>query len=89
MPTCLRHGEETLVLVLGPGGGSSLSPCNASDGRIPQRLRCGHEWPPCSRSVEQSPSHVAHQLPGDAGHVLSTETLPPGPKRSPCVGVQR
>ncbi len=32
MPTCLRHVEETLVLVSGPGAGSSLSLCNASDG---------------------------------------------------------
>ncbi len=30
MPTCLIHVEETLVLVSGPGAGSSLSPCNAS-----------------------------------------------------------
>ncbi|KAI2664001.1 ORF V: Enzymatic polyprotein [Labeo rohita] len=27
MPTCLGHVEETLVLVSGPGAGSSLSPC--------------------------------------------------------------
>ncbi len=47
MPMCLRHVEETLVLVLWPGAGSSLSPRNASDGRIPHRLGSGHEWPPC------------------------------------------
>ncbi len=29
MPTCLRHVEETLVLVSRPGAGSSLSPRNA------------------------------------------------------------
>ncbi len=89
MPTCLRYVEETLVLVLGPGAGSSLSPRNASDGHIPHRLGSGHEWPPCPRSVERSPSHVAHQLPGDAGRVSSTETLPPRPKRSPFVGAHR
>ncbi len=37
------------------------------------------------RSVERSSSLVAHQLPRDAGRVSSTETLPPGPKRPPCV----
>ncbi len=41
------------------------------------------------RSVEWSPSHVAHQLTGDVGRVSSTETLPPRPKRSPCVGAHR
>ncbi len=35
----------------------------------------GHEWPPCPRSVEWLPSHVAHQLPGDAGRVSSTKIL--------------
>ncbi len=64
-----------------PGFGSSLSPHNASDGRIPDQLGSGHEWPPCLRSVEWSPSQVAHQLPGDAGHVSSTQTLSPGPKK--------
>ncbi len=44
MPTCLGHVEETLVLVSGPGPGSSLSPRNASDGCIPDRLGGGHEW---------------------------------------------
>ncbi len=44
---------------------------------------------PCPRFVEGSPSHVAHQLAGDVGHVSSTETLPPRPKRSPCVGAHR
>ncbi|KAI2668522.1 Transposon Tf2-11 polyprotein [Labeo rohita] len=38
MPTCLRHVEETLVLVSGPGAGSSLSQRNASDRRIPHQL---------------------------------------------------
>ncbi|XP_058653777.1 uncharacterized protein LOC131553263 [Onychostoma macrolepis] len=32
---------------------------------------------------------MAHQLPGDAGRVSSTETLSDGPKRSPCVGAHR
>ncbi|KAL0151218.1 hypothetical protein M9458_053409, partial [Cirrhinus mrigala] len=69
MPTCLGHVEETLVLVSGPGVGSSLPPRNASDGRVPHRLGSGHEWPPRLWSVERSPSCLAHQLPGDAGHV--------------------
>ncbi|KAI2644258.1 Transposon Ty3-G Gag-Pol polyprotein [Labeo rohita] len=86
LPTCPGHVEETLVLVSGPGAGSSLSPRNASDGRVPHRLGSGHEWPPCLRSVERSPTHVAHKLPGDAGRVSSSETLSPGPKRPPCVG---
>ncbi|KAL0149704.1 hypothetical protein M9458_054987 [Cirrhinus mrigala] len=67
MPTCLRYVEEALVPVPGPGVRSSLSPRNASDGRVSHRLGCGHEWPPRPRSVERSPSHLAHQLPGDAG----------------------
>ncbi len=78
-----------MVLVSGPGSGSSLSPRNTSDGCIPDRLGSGHEWPSCPRSVEWSPSHVAHQLPGDAGHVLSTQTLSSRPKKSPCVGTHR
>ncbi|KAI2657288.1 Transposon Ty3-G Gag-Pol polyprotein [Labeo rohita] len=81
MPTCLGHVEETLVLVSGPSAGSSLSPRNASDGRIPHRLGSGHEWPPRPRSVERSPSSLALQLPGDAGRVSGTETLLPGPMR--------
>ncbi len=87
MPTCLRHVEETLVLVSGPGAGSSLSLCNASDRRVPHWLGSSHEWPLGPRSVERSPSLVAHQQPGDAGHVSGIETLSPRPKRSPCVGV--
>ncbi len=39
MPTCHRHVETTLVLVSGPGAGSSLSQHNASNGRVPH-------WPP-------------------------------------------
>ncbi len=89
MPNCLRHVEETLVLVSGPGAGRSLSPRNASDGRVPHRLGSGHEWPLGPRSVERSSSHMAHQLPGDAGRVSSTETLSPRPKRLPCVGVHQ
>ncbi len=78
-----------MVLVLGPGAGSSLSPRNASNGRIPHRLESGHEWPSCPQSVEQSPSHMAHQLPGDAGCVSGSETFSPGPERLSCVGVHR
>ncbi len=89
VPTCLRHVETTLVLVSGPGAGSSMSLRNNSDGRIPHRLGSSHGWPPCPRSVEWSPFHVAHQLAGDAGCVSGSETLSPKPKRSPCVGAQR
>ncbi|KAI2664009.1 Transposon Ty3-G Gag-Pol polyprotein [Labeo rohita] len=89
LPTCPGHVEEALVLVSGPGVGSSLSPRNASDGRVPHRLGSGHEWPPCPRSVERSATHVAHKLPGDAGRVSGSETLSPGPKRPPCVGPHR
>ncbi len=78
MPTCLGYVEETLVLVSGPGPGSSLPLRNASDGCIPDRLGGSYEWPPCPRSVEWSPSHMAHQLPGDAGHVSSTKTFSSG-----------
>ncbi len=89
MPTCLGHVEETLVLVSGPGIGSSLSPRNAINGHVLDQLGSGHEWPPCPWSVEKSPSRVAHQLPGDAGRVSSTQTLSSGPKRPPCVGTHR
>ncbi len=89
MPTYLGHVEGTLVLVSGPGPGSSLPPRNASDGCIPDRLGGGHEWPPCPWSVEWSPSHVAHQLPGDAGRVSSTETFSSGPKTSQCASTHR
>ncbi len=43
----------------------------------------------CPRSVEWLPSHMAHQLPGDAGRVSSTQTLSTRPERSPCVGASR
>ncbi len=89
MPMCLRHVEETLVLVTGPGAGSSLLPRNASNGCISHWLGSGHEWPPCPQSVEWSSSNVAHQLPGDAGHVSSTQTLSTKPERSPCVGAHQ
>ncbi|KAL0199708.1 hypothetical protein M9458_002895, partial [Cirrhinus mrigala] len=36
----------------------------------------GHEWLPCPWSVEWLPSHVAHQLPGDAGRVSGKHFLP-------------
>ncbi len=60
MHTCLRHVEETLVLVPGPGAGSSISQCNSSDGCVPQWLGSGHEWPPCPWSVARPPSDMAH-----------------------------
>ncbi len=89
LPTCLRHVETTLVLVSGPGAGSSVSLRNASDGCIPHRLGSGQEWPPCPRSVERSSSRLAHQQARDAGRVSGSEILSPGPKRSPCVSSHR
>ncbi len=86
---CLRALEmwrKPLVLVSGPVAVSSLSPCNASDECISHRLGSDHKWPPCPRSVEWSPSHVAHQLLGDAGCVSSTQTLSTRPERLPCIG---
>ncbi len=59
---------------------------NASDGCISHQLGSSHEWPPYPRSVEWSPSHMAHQLLEDAGHVSSTQTLSTRPEKSPCVG---
>ncbi len=32
---------------------------------------------------------MAHQLPGDAGRVLNTQTLSTRPERSSCVGARR
>ncbi len=43
----------------------------------------------CSRSVGRSPSHVAHQLPGDAGSFSSVETLSPRPERPSCASKHR
>ncbi len=87
MLSCLWHVEETLVLVKGVA--SSLSSRNVNDRCVLHRLRCGHEWPPCPRSVERPPSHVAHQLPRDAGCVSSIKTLSPRPNRLPCGGAHR
>ncbi len=84
-----RHVEETLVLKSGPGAGSSVSPVIVSDGRVSHRLGSSHEWPLSPRSVEWLPSHMAHQLSGDASSLSSTEIFPPRPERSPCVGAHR
>ncbi len=73
VPTCLRHVETTLVLVSGPGAESSVSPrMLATDASL---TGWGAE-PLCPRSVQWSPSHVAHQLPGDAGGVPPKHFLP-------------
>ncbi len=85
----LRHVETTLVLVSWPGAGTSVSPCDASDGRVPHWLEISHGWQPCPRSVEWSPSHMAYQLAGDTGSISDSETLSPRPKRSSCVGAHR
>ncbi len=84
-----RHVEETLVLKSRPGAGSSVSPVIVSDRRVSHRLGSSHEWPFSRRSVEWSPSPMAHQLSGDASSLSSTEIFPPRPERSPCVGAHR
>ncbi len=78
MLVCLRHVEETVVPVTGPCIGGSLSSHNANDGRLPHGLG---EWPLRPRSVGRSPSHVANQLPGDAGSISRFEILYPRPER--------
>ncbi len=66
-----------------------MSPVIVSDGHVSHRLGNSHEWPLSPRSVEWSPSHMAHQLSGDASSLSSTEIFPPRPERSPCVGAHR
>ncbi len=75
--------------VLPKGKPSSRDQGNASNGHIPDRLGSRHDWPPCPRSMEWSSCHLAHQLPGDAGRVSSTQTLSSGPNKSPCVSTHR
>ncbi|KAI2644656.1 Transposon Ty3-G Gag-Pol polyprotein [Labeo rohita] len=60
---------------------------NANDGRTPYWL--GSDGHPALWSVERSPSHVAHQLHGDAGCVLSIKILSPRPERPSFVGAHR
>ncbi len=48
-----------------------------SNRRILHLLGSGHEWPLGPWSVEWSPSHVAHQLPGDAGRISSIKHFLP------------
>ncbi len=81
-----RHVEETLVLKSGPGAGSSVSPVIVSDGRVSHRLGSSHEWPLSPRSVEWSPSHMAHLLSGD---VSGLSSFPPRPERLPRVGAHQ
>ena len=74
---CLRALDmwrKPWFLSQGPVLGAPLSPRDASDGRVPHRLGCGHEWPPCPWSVEWSPSDMAYKLPGDAGRASSSWT---------------
>ncbi|KAI2649174.1 Ketol-acid reductoisomerase (NADP(+)) [Labeo rohita] len=46
-----------------------------SDRCVPHRLRGGHEWSSCPGSVKWSPSQLAHQLSGDAGHLRDRHVL--------------
>ncbi len=87
MLTGLRHVEETVVPVTRPCVGGSMLSRNTNDGRLPRGLGSGPEWSR-SRSVGRFPSHVAHQLPGDAGSFSSVETLSPRPER-PCASTHR
>ncbi len=89
MLTCLRHVEETVVPVTRPRVGGSVSSRNAYDGQLPHGLGSGHEWPLRPRSVGRSPSHVAHQLPEDAGSISSIETISPRPERPSCASSHR
>ncbi len=90
MLTCLRHVEETLVLVPGPGAGSSLSLRNANNRHVPHRLGSGHEWPLSPWVCGAAAISCGTSLPGDAGCVSCVETLSSsGPKRPPCVGAHR
>ncbi len=61
-----------MVLISGPGAGSSLSPHTLAKDASLTGLGSGHEWAarPAVCGVGTS-SHVAHQLPGDAGRVSS------------------
>ncbi len=71
LPSRRRHVEETLVLISGPGAGSFLSPRT-----LVMVVSRGHGWQLSPRSVEWSPSHVAHQLPGDCWPCFITNFLP-------------
>ncbi len=88
MLKCLRHVEETVVLVTRPCVWGSMLSRYANDRRLPHRQGSGHEWL-CPRSVGRSPSHVAHQLPGDAGSISSFDTLSTRPERPSCASTHR
>lgn len=47
-------------------------------------LGCGPIQPLDLRSVDRSPSFMAHKLPGDDGCISSTEILPLRSQRIPC-----
>ncbi len=81
--------DETVVPVTRPCVGGSMSSRKANNGRLPHGLGSGHEWPIHPRSVGRSPSHVAHQLTGDAGSIQSFETLSPRPERPSCASAHR
>ncbi len=85
MLMCLRHVEETVVPVTRSCVGGSLFSCYATTVTPSQT----HEWPLRLRSVGRSPSHVAHQLSGDAGSISNFETLSPRPERPSCVSTHR
>ncbi len=83
MPTCLGHVEKTWFLSQGP---VLVAPCRRitleTDASLTGwgAVMSGH---PAHGLWSRSPSHVAHQLPGDAGHVSNPQTLSSGPKKSP------
>jgi hypothetical protein len=84
MPSFPRHMEETLVPVPGTGAGSIMLPESRFNRCLPHWLGRGHGRPLCERSVGDPAFFLAHQLPGNAGGLQSSEEFFPGPLRSPC-----
>jgi len=64
---CLGYMEETLVPILGSSVRRSLPLSCALDRCFPHWLGSGNERPLSSRSMEESSSFLAHQLPRDDG----------------------
>ncbi|KAI2643122.1 Protein P [Labeo rohita] len=73
----------------GPGAGSSSLPRNARDGCVPHRFM-ERSWTASLPTVcGVTAVSLGISLPGDAGCVSGSETLPPRPKRPPCAGPHR
>ncbi len=78
----------TLVPVTRPSAGGSLSLHTLMTDASLTGWGVGHEWLLRPGSMGRSPSHVAHEFPGDAGHVAGSETRSPRPERPSCAGSQ-